>query len=79
MARYYHCVIYAVIFSHNSDSPPKALDCGEHHRFAMVLGRSVKITDSIPQVVPQTKAAIPAAIASKQPIPCKSRKIVKFW
>jgi hypothetical protein len=64
MARYYHCVIYAVIFSHNSDSPPKALDCGEHHRFAMVLGRSAKIKDPFPHVSLQTKAAIHAAVQS---------------
>ncbi len=43
---------------------PKALDCGENHRFAIAQGLSAKITDSIPQVLPQTKAAILAAVQS---------------
>jgi hypothetical protein len=40
------------------------LDCGEYHRFAIILGHSTKITDAFPQVVPQTKAAILAAVQS---------------
>jgi hypothetical protein len=46
------------------DFPPKALDCGEHHRFAIALGRSAKIMDSFIQVLRQTKAAIHAAVQS---------------
>jgi hypothetical protein len=33
--------------------PPKALDCGENHRFATALGRPLKITNSFILVFPQ--------------------------